>query len=322
MHSNTLEDQISSIVARLHENEETAGEATETPRTQPLREYDLYIEADRITVIRKDGPEEAVPDDTLIGESPFPVTAQAESEHPLLPKRERTQLGYVTLVVALVLLGSSLLVQIDMMVHAPFAIITLLPTSQTLTRAGSLQLGRVLTPITLSQSQTVEATGHGHQDAEAAKGVITVYNGSLTPQTLHAGTVLTGNDGTEVVTDETVIIPANTPPVDGQARVPAHAMHTGSQGNIAADDINLALSSDLSVKNLAAFTGGQDARDYTYVTQGDTAAATALLTTAVVQSMPGALQGQLQRGEGVHLLPCRPTVSANHVAGEEQQPSR
>ena len=64
-----------------------------------------------------------------------------------------------------------------------------------------------LKPVSFSQTKTVPATGHGHQDAEAAIGTITFYNGSSTSRDILKGTQLTGNDGVNVVTDYSVIIP-------------------------------------------------------------------------------------------------------------------
>src|SRR5205085_6874223 len=91
---------------------------------------------------------------------------------------------------------------------------------------------RTLAPVTLTRSLTAPATGRGHQDARPAAGVLTLYNGSFSAQTIAAGTVLTGSDGVKVVTDATVMLAPNTPPVDGKASVAAHALQAGSVGNI------------------------------------------------------------------------------------------
>jgi len=76
--------------------------------------------------------------------------------------------------------------------------VTLLARSQQLSLSGSLQLGRVLNPITLSQSQTAPTTGHGHQSAQQATGYITFYNGQLQSVFVPAGTVLTGTSGEQI----------------------------------------------------------------------------------------------------------------------------
>ena len=63
------------------------------------------------------------------------------------------------------------------------------------------------------ESLTVPATGLGHQDAAQASGLLTFYNGLSTEQTVAAGTVLTGNDGVQVVTDTSIAIPPASPQV-------------------------------------------------------------------------------------------------------------
>src|SRR5207244_986523 len=141
----------------------------------------------------------------------------------------------------------------------------------------------------LSQSKTVNTTGHGHQTATRAIGSLTFYNGSNTAQTIHAGTVFTGRDGIQVATTVTVTIPANKPPLDGQATIPAYAEHPGASGNIAAGDMNLAISSDLSVRNVGAFHGGQDARYFSTVSAQDMHKLSTQLIETLTPSMQGAL---------------------------------
>ncbi len=195
--------------------------------------------------------------------------------------------------------------------------VTIVSKSTELTLKSTLQLGRVLTPITLSESQTVPTTGHGHQAARAAVGTLTIYNGSNTVQSINAGTVFTGNNGIQVVTSEKVTIPAAVPPQFGEATVTTQALEPGAQGNTAADDINIALSSDLTVKNLTSFTGGQDSRDYMVVTKTDRDVAAATLKVKVSSSMVAALQGQLTQGEQLQPTPCNSSVTAEHSPGSE-----
>ena len=199
----------------------------------------------------------------------------------------------------------------------PTVTIAITPEVHTVRLHSTATLGKLLSPITLSQSETVPATGHGHQDAKAATGTLTFYNGLATVQQVPAGTVVTGQDGTAVVTEISVTIPPANPPSLGESSVPAHATHTGSTGNIPAEDINTTLSSGLYVKNLAAFAGGQDARDFLLVTKTDRDHAAATLQTRVSASMSAALQGQLLPGQALHLLPCSPAITADHAVGEE-----
>ena len=199
----------------------------------------------------------------------------------------------------------------------PTATIAITPEVRTITLENAVTLGKLLSPITLTQSQTVPATGHGHQDARRATGTLTFYNGLSTVQQVAAGTVLTGQDGNSVATDASMSIPSANPPSFGETSVPAHAVQTGAAGNIQAEDVNATLSTGLYVKNLTAFTGGQDERDYKIVTQVDRNTAAASLQAKVSASMTAALQEQLLPGQSLHTLLCTPVTTANYVPGEE-----
>jgi len=114
------------------------------------------------------------------------------------------------------------------------------------------------------------ASGVAHVPATAAWGTLTLYNAATYPQTIAAGTVLTGADGVQVVTDAPAPIPAGNPPLFGVVTVSAHAALAGSRGTIAALDIDgLCCVAGVAVKNTAGFTGGQDAQTYTTVKQAD-----------------------------------------------------
>ena len=199
----------------------------------------------------------------------------------------------------------------------PTATIAITPEVRSLTLQSTATLGKLLSPITLTQSQTVPATGHGHQDARYATGTLTFYNGLSTVQQVAAGMVLTGQDGRSVVIDASMSIPSANPPSFGEISAPAHAVQVGAAGNIQAEDVNATLASGLYVKNLAAFTGGQDARDYRIVTKTDRDTTAASLQAKVTASMTAALQGQLLPGQALHTLPCPPTTTADHAPGEE-----
>jgi hypothetical protein len=181
---------------------------------------------------------------------------------------------------------------------------------------GTLQLGSVLNPITLSQSATVEATGKGHQDAQSATGILTFYNGLFTPQYVPQGTLYTGQDGIQVATTESVTIPANAPPADGQAEVTAYALNKGASGNISAGDINITINNGLLVRN-NQFSGGQDERNFQTVAKSDIDNAASPLKTTLDQSMQDTLSGQLKSGEALTSPTCTKTTTADHQAGQE-----
>ncbi len=127
------------------------------------------------------------------------------------------------------------------LLFTPPVTVTITPQVKTLSTTATVSLGgagadihgRGLLALTVSQSLTTQATGKGHQDATQAAGSLTFYNGSFSSKSIDAGTVFTGSDGIQVVTDQTALIPPGNPPTYGAATVPAHAVHAGSQGNIA-----------------------------------------------------------------------------------------
>jgi len=186
------------------------------------------------------------------------------------------------------------------------------PVSLTTTLAVAT---RTLAPVTLTRSATTPTTGYGHQDARAASGILTFYNGNASPQTVAGGTVFTGSDGVQVATDQAVTIPAANPPYLGQATMTASTLRAGSAGNIHADDMNGTVSSSVFVKNLAAFTGGRDARTYQAVAPQDIQNATSTLQATLVQAMP--LAFPVAPGESVYPTHCLSTATPDHRAGEE-----
>src|SRR5260370_12333906 len=189
---------------------------------------------------------------------------------------------------------------------SPSATITIIPASRNLSITTSIQVhGRGLPALTLSQSQTTQATGKQHQNATQAHDTITLYNGQFFRQTIAAGTIFTGADGVRVITDQPASIPAGNPPSYGQVSVTAHAIRTGAQGNIQAYDINQACcTTSVLAKNTEPFTGGAEARDFTIVTREDIQRIATSLTATLTASEQAALQAQLTPGEGLSASPC------------------
>ncbi len=244
------------------------------------------------------------------------VTAVIEPEQQPTPKQRPYYLIVVcTILACLLFTGVSLIVPL----FSPSAIVTIIPRQERISTTGAIHLhARLLPALTLSQSTSAVATGKRHQDAQKAAGTITFYNGLFTSQTIGAGTILTGADGVQIVTDEPAIIPAGTPPFYGQITVSAHAVLAGTSGNIQAFDMNEAccLTSVLA-KNTQAFTGGQNARDYLVVTKHDIQRVVTPLTANLTKSEQAALNVQLSPGEGLLTPPCIPTTTADHQIGDE-----
>ena len=196
----------------------------------------------------------------------------------------------------------------------PTVTVTIVPIAQQQSLTTQLDVQtRQLALVTVSKTASALTTGTGHQDARQATGTLTLYNSLFTPQTVYAGTVFIGRDGVKVATGETITIPANTPPLDGQATVHASAIQAGAQGNIAAGDIQL-VSQGLLIQN-GRFTGGRDARDFQAVAQTDLDALTSTLHPALVQQILQAFS--LHPGESVTPTNCHYLTAADHGMGEE-----
>ena len=201
----------------------------------------------------------------------------------------------------------------------PTVTVTILIKSQTIKASGTLQLpARQIAPITVSQSQTVSTTGKGHQDARSAIGYITFYNGLFTSQTVQAGTILTGNDGVQIITDQDAYISAANPPSFGYATVSAHALLKGVSGNIPSFDINEACcATAIKAVNTTSFYGGRNERDFSTVSTQDINKVSTLIIPTLNQSMQGALQTQVRENETLATLPCSPHIATDHQPGEE-----
>src|SRR5439155_15531250 len=98
----------------------------------------------------------------------------------------------------------------------------------------------------------------------------------------------------------------------------AHALYPGSSGNISAYDINEACcATAIKAINATSFRGGQDERNFQTVAKNDITRVATPLKSTVMQSMRGALQGQVQPQEQLFILPCTPTVISDHSIGAE-----
>ncbi len=302
--TNRLEDQVQHFVASMDHEEPNGLEQEEQETTgqekKPIDTIHIHYFPDAIVILKED------------------EKAQVVDSTPVLPGKVSMVPAYAICFLYLLLIVSTLAFQLYSMFNPPIATITIVPKSQTVTLTGTLQVGRVLSILTISQSLTVTTTGKGHQDARSARGELTFYNGQFQSITIAAGTILTGASGIQIATDQDVTIPAGNPPSYGQASVSAHAITQGIKGNIPADDINQACcAASVLVKNSIEFTGGADERDFSTVSQQDINKLSAPLKTMVAQNMQSALQGQVNPNEQLQILPCIPTVTSDHAIGQE-----
>jgi hypothetical protein len=136
---------------------------------------------------------------------------------PLTPRRKRgiSSSLLVPLILVLLLAGGAASYFFLLPLTAT-ATVTITPDTKTLhaqttltitaSPKGSQVQGRTLAPFSLTASKTVPATGHGHQDATSATGVVTFYNSDANPITIPADVAFTAQNGATVVTDNPVTV--------------------------------------------------------------------------------------------------------------------
>lgn len=216
----TLEQQVEDIIrtsfAQAGTPELTAGEETETGDKRVI-DIDLYrLEGGAVLLVPNTGQnpldtnavESTVTPhsetETILSSTASPDDQQEEisdeQEVALATKRVNRSFLLVSLVLLFLLTtgGGSYLYLFPLMASAT---ITITPQAKSLQKEvtvviaqhpqeGQVQ-GRELVPINLTASQTVPATGHAHEDATRAQGVITFYNADSSPATIPAGVSFT-----------------------------------------------------------------------------------------------------------------------------------
>jgi hypothetical protein len=337
-----LEDEINRVLQsldrskanqeeRLSPDEETEPLLTE-PEPEPTETIHVYMV--------REGEEEELPDEQVVEgtltapvDEPLPSLDAGDAGcFPTAQDRRRTALHVLGAGASVLLLLVCIAFEVLLALTAPIPTIMLVPLVRDLSTTATIAAvpgnltegqiaGRQLPPLILSQTRTAPATGKGHQDAQAARGTITFYNGLFTSQTVAARTLLKGSDGVQVITDQVAVIPAalaTSPPTYGQITVSAHVARTGPQGNIRVRDINEAccLPSVLA-QNTVAFQGGQRERDYRVVTRADRDHVASDLATTLIQSERAALAAQLSSSEALVTPACKPEVTSDHQPGAE-----
>jgi hypothetical protein len=263
---------------------------------------------------------QAVPPQDEQPTEPRPQVPEPENSHPdqsTRPGRARHWLGIAGLVAG-ISSATALVVLVVLPLFQPTATVTIIPAVRTLQTTTTVQVpGRALPVVTLTQMRSVPTTGIGHQQTQAASGMVTLYNAAPYAQRIPAGTLLTGTDGVQIVTEQEVTIPAGDLATNGQVRVLAQALEPGPQGNIKAGDLyGPCCRANVFVTN-AAFRGGQDARTFPQVTHRDLVSVTAELSTLLSANMQAALEAQLAPGEALALPTCQTTSNSDHQEGDE-----
>ena len=260
--------------------------------------------------------------------TPFPSAPVQHQAHQWSPRHQRLFLAGLGSGLFLYLLALVLVAIFVAPVATLAATVTLVPDTKTLSTrltVTALSTGtpdptrqqvaaRLLEVGSPLQSQSVPTTGTGHAPARVGEGTVTFYNAAPYSQTVAAGTVLTGNDGVEIVTDAPAVIPAGNPPIEGEATVPAHATVIGPQGNIAPLDLNgLCCLAGISVKNTMAFHDGQDAYAFPMVTQADIDHAAGPLVATLTAATQERLHAQVSPNERLAgQVQCQPVVTPDH----------
>jgi hypothetical protein len=164
----------------------------------------------------------------------------------------------------------------------------------------TLTVPAILLPVrTITVSVPITATGVKTYPATSASGTLTITNGGSLTEYIQTGFLLTSTSGVEVATDQGVTVPAGNGESYGVTTVSAHSVVAGSSGNIPAYSINRTYGTDLFIKNLTAFMGGQDAYSVRFVTDQDKQTALSSASTQIDAQRPAVLL----------LKPCVETTS-------------
>src|SRR5713101_4206389 len=102
MQTNTSQDDISRMLASIYDGDDQYTPPLDTEHSQVTNEYDVYVESDRITFIKKGGAEEAT--DTTPQVTVVPAAGKPSDKKPLLDQRTSTQLAYATIIFSLFLI--------------------------------------------------------------------------------------------------------------------------------------------------------------------------------------------------------------------------
>lgn len=169
----------------------------------------------------------------------------------------------------------------------------------------------------VSESVTVPATGTGYQPSTSASGYVTLYNVASYEQTIDAGTLITASNGSQILTDQVVVIPAANLPVDGSVDVGAHTVMTGSNSNLPAGAISGHCCKMDVIAYGGAFVGGTDERKYVSASAQDIAGATASLSERVSQQTQAEVQKELRTDEASTTPVCHSQATSSVKAGQE-----
>lgn len=169
-----------------------------------------------------------------------------------------------------------------------------------------------------SQQKIATATGHNQMAATPAKGVLTFINGSNAPYTFGIQTPIVSRSGVTFYLDAPVAIPAANPGVSfGVKTGNATAAAPGARGNIAPLGINIK-GDVITIRNVNAFTGGQDAKNYSFLKQSDIDSVATSLSNIVLQQAQSEVKSQIRLTEqpATPLQCSQPSPTSNEPVGD------
>ena len=259
-----------------------------------------------------------------------PFDSSSKNNGSRYPKLRRGII--LTAIVLLLIVGSAtfLIPPLLSILPASAATVTITPASQHLSGTQTIDVvfgapdpsqhqvaGRLVSSTTPSQEKTVSATGKGHQDATQARGTLVFSNPAQSVP----------NVTTQEISINGIMFETDAPfdlQVGQSVSVLAHAVNGGASGNVPAhifdgiftvyDQFNIPLTTVYG-QNPNAFTGGQEAYDYTYVQQSDIDQAANPLVTQFIPGAKAAVQKQIHINEQlVNGIACLPNITSNHQA--------
>ena len=321
----------------------TAGASKGRPQGSPLHPTPLpplprYEEISPAVSLTGDTVEGSITASEIVSTDPPPEPdISTHPTVPLTPPKRYFQVNWWSIVafaLLLVLVGEHLAPfvwpLVDSYLH-PKATITLFPTQRAMSHQYAFLAvtgtadqsrnqvpSRVLSFTTPTKSATITTTGTGYTPAIQAKGTVILYNEANYNQTIAAGTVIAGNDGRQIVTDQTVTIAAGNPPYLGSSTVLAHSLQAGEVGNIQALDINgLCCLAGIYAKNTSGFSGGLDPKPYPMLSHTDLERETQSLAGSLSPLAKAGTQKQaLESEQFLQPMQCSLTSSSHPKVGE------
>ncbi len=269
----------------------------------------------------------------LVPAGSLPPTFYYEQPEPPRRRSWRNLIIAAAVVLLLIVMGVAFNRPILDLFFPPTATVTIIPNSQRLQHTYQITavLGlpdpskdqvdaRAVYASSQPQSSTVRATGQGTIPGQQARGVLTFYNISTSPQAVPAGTVIFDphNSNVVVVNDDALTLPGFDPSQRKGVTANAHTLNVGSNQNIPGNDITTALccGGTVYVSNLTAFSGGLDPQTFAYVQQSDIDGAAQGLEATLNGQTTQILQGQTRSNERPVGQPrCAPQVQSTNMAG-------